>query len=150
MSLTNNPACNPCAIDTVACSTPNFQHNVPYGVNPCNPNINASYYPENYLTPMAGKTLPMRRVFQQQFPGVADIFFKYEDIPDNNGNIIPRLVFKTLQNITNMQFYDDGFVTWGERYYKPLDFYVTQNYVTNTKTIIVGQPDPVNPGSYIP
>lgn len=150
MSLTADPACNPCHIDTTPCSTPNFQNNVPYSTTPCNPNINATYQPEQYLNPMAGKTMPMRRVFQNQFPWVADLFFKYEDIPDNNGNIIPRLVFKTLNNMSNIQFYDGNYVTWGERYYKPLDFYITQDYGVNTKVVIVWQPDPNIPGNYIP
>jgi hypothetical protein len=72
-----------------------------HSTTPCSPNINANYFPDDYLTPMAGKIMPMRKVFQDQFRGIADFFFDFETgISDSNAKGTDfKLVFKNIANI---------------------------------------------------
>ena len=112
--MTNDPSCFPCNLDTTPCSVDNVQHNVPYSTTPCSPNMNAAYFPNDYLTPMAGKIMPMRRVFQDQFRGIADFFFDYDTaISDTTAKTTDiKLVFKNVANINLGQFYDGNYITW--------------------------------------
>lgn len=135
-------------MDTTPCSTDNIQHNIPYSTTPCSPDINASYMPEDYLTPMAGKIMPMKKVFADQFRGIADFFFDYVDtVNDTTGKIDIRPVFKNIPNIALGDFYDGNYVTWGEWYFKATDFFITQDYNSSTLCIQVGQP---SLGGYTP
>lgn len=142
MPLTDAPGCAPCALDTTPCSNDNTQHNVPYSTTPCSPNMNAQYFPEDYLTPMAGKIMPMRRVFQDQFRGIADFFFDYDTaISDTTAKTTDaKLVFKNVANINLGQFYDGNYITWGEWYFKQTDFYIVSNVNAPSLTIPVGLP----------
>lgn len=136
----NNPGCSPCSTDTGVCSTPNSQFNVPYSTGPCTPDINGNYFPEQYLNAMAGNTMPLKKVFQDQFRGVADFLFNYEEvISDKTGKIELRPVFKSISNIQLGDAYDGNYFPWGEWYYKSPDFFITQDYAAPTKTIQVGK-----------
>lgn len=152
MPMPNDPACFPCSLDTAPCSTDNTQwgynHVEPkapcnpnvYSTTPCSPNINAPYFPDDYLTPMAGKIMPMRKVFQDQFRGIADFFFDYDTaISDSTAkNTDVKLVFKNVANINLGQFYDGNYITRWEWYFKPTDFFVIQDVLAPSLTIPVG------------
>lgn len=140
--LTWADGCASCAVDTGTCGTTNTSQNVAYTSFPSQPDYRANYFPEQFLTPMAGKTLPMRKVFQDQFRWIADFLFDYDEVVSDTGHVQTNLVFKSLPGVKLDPSWVNGeFVSRWERYHKPQDFYITQDYGTATNTITVWLPD---------
>lgn len=112
-----------------------------------NPNNNWQYFAEDYLTPMTGKLLPMYRSYFKWYPSITDLLFDYEQTLDpNSGKMLQNIVFKSLPSVQFGDFYDGNFITWGERYFTPTDFVITQDYVNPTLDLqIAYKSDPLVP-----
>ncbi len=168
MPLNNNnyswAACQACQPNVTPCSTDNlwgqygatsspqygsggnnFYHPTHSGNQ--NPNNNWQYFPEDYLKPMTGKLLPMYRSYFKWYPTITDLLFDYEQALDpNSGKMLQNIVFKSLSSVKFGEFYDGNFVTWGERYFTPTDFVITQDYDAPSLAIqIAYKNDPLTP-----
>lgn len=97
---------------------------------------------EDFLEPMQGKTLPMRKVFDTQAQWIPNLIFDVQANPDpKNGQASVRYLFKNLDGIRLWEMQQGTYITWGERYYKEQEFVVAQNYAAPTNTIILGTID---------
>jgi hypothetical protein len=75
------------------------------------------------------------------------LLFDYEQTLDpNSGKMLQNIVFKSLPSVQFGDFYDGNFITWGERYFTPTDFVITQDYVNPTLELqIAYKSDPLTP-----
>ncbi len=112
-----------------------------------NPNNNWEYFVEDYLKPMQGKLMPMYRSYFKWYPSITDLLFDYEQALDpNSGKMLQNIVFKSFPSVKFGDFYDGNFITWGEWYFTPTDFVITQDYNAPTLELeIAYKSDPLTP-----
>lgn len=142
-ALTWAAGCNTCALDT----TPNGLYNwtpMPAQTATCYaPAGNwGKYRLEDFLIPMQGKVLPMRKVFDTQAQGVTNLLFDVQANPDpENWQASIKFLFKNLDGVNLDDMQQGTYITRWEWYYKEQEFVVTQDYATPTNTITIGTVD---------